>query len=475
MNTKNKSKNAQDFIAKICDEYGTGDFIFRGTTKVFSGDDDGVNSSLYRWAEDEGAIDEDYTPPMIEKEIVDDARRHFPDKTSNIEILTDIRHYGGRVNLIDFTYNLYVSLFFACNGNFDEDGEIIILNKKQLSLIPEIKYDDDDSKEEGARTGAIEPAKTQTSQLRVVAQDSIFVYFDEGYIGKPYFKDEKIPKELKKDILDYIRKITNINQNTIYNDLIGFIANEENYDKARIFFYKGRAKSSLGKYEEAIEDYSKAIERNPQFIRAYYNRGVTNRNLRRDEEAIKDYSKAIELDPQFTVAYNNRGLSKHDLGKYQEAIKDYDKAIAINSQPAVAYNNRGLSKNKLGKYKEAIKDYNQAIEIDPEDIAAYINRGNANSSLGKHKEAIKDYNQAIELNPQYAEAYCNRGLSKFSLGKYEEAIKDYDKVLELDPNFIAAIAARVNRENAKRKLGDETEAAENVAKAKELKKSKPDD
>ena len=267
MNTKNKSKAAQDFIAKLCDEYSEGNFIFRGTIEIFSGKFDGVNSSLYRWANDENAVDEHYKPPMIEKEIVDSARKHFLDQASNIEILTDIRHYGGKVNLIDFTRNLYIALFFACNGDFDQDGEIIILDINNLSPITEIEYD----KNKLVKMGIIEPAKTQASQLRVVAQDSIFVYFEEGYIGRSHFKNKIIPKEMKKGILDFIKKVNNINQNTIYNDLIGFIENEENYDMARILFYRGNAKYQSGKYEKAIEDYSKAIELNPQYTTSVYN------------------------------------------------------------------------------------------------------------------------------------------------------------------------------------------------------------
>ena len=145
MSTKNKTEAAKVLIAEICNKYSEGNFIFRGTPEIFSGKPTGVNSSIYRWAKKKKAISEHHKPPQIEKEIVEKVRRLFPDKTSNIEILTDIRHYGGKVNLIDFTRSLYVALFFACNGNLNDEGMM----------------------------GIIEPAKTQATQLRVVAQDSI--------------------------------------------------------------------------------------------------------------------------------------------------------------------------------------------------------------------------------------------------------------------------------------------------------------
>ena len=62
----------------------------------------------------------------------------------------------------------------------------------------------------------------------------------------------------------------------------------------------------MGRDEDAIKDFTKAIEINPLFAEAYYNRGKYNDkyllgvsldNLGRKEEAIKDYIKAIEINP----------------------------------------------------------------------------------------------------------------------------------------------------------------------------------
>ena len=55
-------------------------------------------------------------------------------------------------------------------------------------------------------------------------------------------------------------------------------------------------------------------------------------SLGKPEEAIKDYTKAIELDPKDAEAYNNRGTEFSSLGKSEEAIKDYTKAIELNPQ-----------------------------------------------------------------------------------------------------------------------------------------------
>jgi tetratricopeptide (TPR) repeat protein len=56
------------------------------------------------------------------------------------------------------------------------------------------------------------------------------------------------------------------------------------------------------------------------------------------EQAISDYTKAIEINPKSASAYTDRGLAYKRKGEYDLAISDYTKAIEINSKDAVAYN-----------------------------------------------------------------------------------------------------------------------------------------
>ena len=201
---------------------------------------------------------------------------------------------------------------------------------------------------------------------------------------------------------------------------------------AEYYFNQGIVNFYENNYQEAIEDYDKAIELDhPNSAQAYNNRGNAKQRLGDHEGAIQDYDKAIGLNDDYAEAYNNRGAAKAELKEYQRAIEDFDKAIERNRDYAQAYNNRGNAKQRLGDHEGAIKDFDKAIELNLKDAEVYYNRGLAKSALEKYKEAIEDFDKAIELNRDYAQAYINRGKAKLDLEDYQGAIKDFEKAKEL--------------------------------------------
>ena len=235
---------------------------------------------------------------------------------------------------------------------------------------------------------------------------------------------------------------------------------------AEEYFKKGYDAHYKGDFNGAIEDYTKAIEIDPNDAMAYNNRGNAKHELSDYHGAIEDYTKAIEIDTDFALAYNNRSVAKHELSDYQGAIEDWTKAIEIEPTNTMAYYSRSVSKHKLSDYQGAMEDCNKAIGLDPDFAGAYYSRGLVKIILSDYHGAIEDFDKAIEINPEYAEeAYTNRGIAKSYLKDYHGAIEDFDKAIEINPEYAGAYH---NRGATKSTLFEYQEAIEDYTKAIEI-------
>lgn len=91
--------------------------------------------------------------------------------------------------------------------------------------------------------------------------------------------------------------------------------------------------------------------------RIYFNRGHELAQLGRYEEAIKDFSTAITIYPGYDITYCDRATAEYMLGQYQAALSDYNRALAINPENPICYMGRGLTHNSLGSYQAAEADF----------------------------------------------------------------------------------------------------------------------
>ena len=382
-NPEKRPCTIQDIIRTIESKSEDGVYIYRGERRLhkehpYCGK---VSSNLWR---EYGIEDERFDIEVIQTEMLNAAKKHIgqlpqdfrvdfttlrnvsgadTEETIDFEILTEIQHYEGKTNLIDFSTDYLIALFFACDGSPDEDGRVVL--QKTDPIKHWIKH-------------------PQNPRHRVIAQKSVFVRPPRGFIEPQENDIVLIPANLKQPMLQHLRKYHSISTETIYNDLHGFIRNQDIHGDAYTCFYKGFAchnrvdkattvNLKQREYERAIEHYTKAIELKSDFPDAYMNRGIIYAAKSDFDRAIEDYNMAIKLKPDHAGAYNNRGLAYDDKGDFDRAIEDYNKAIQLMPEFVEAYNNRGASYHKKGDFDRAIENYNKAIQINPDYTTAHNN------------------------------------------------------------------------------------------------------
>ena len=426
-----------EIIKLIAQKSIEGGYLFRGEAKCY----ENVSSGLYR--EIMRGVSEPFDVEEIQQRHLDTSKR-FTTETDDVQILTQLQHYGDITNLIDFTTDYHISLFFACDGAPDETGRVILLR----------------ANEDEANAQIFRPTIPLN---RVLAQKSVFVRPRKGIVLPNDIIP--IPPEMKQPILKHLRRSHGISRETIYNDLLGFIKVRRAQRAAEDECDTGHAYHQNRDYGKAIEHYSRAIETDPQMFVAlvnrsdayckiacyeraaqdadlaieiyphhpapYNNRGNAYGNQGLNDWAIEDFSKAIELDPQHYSAFVNRGNAYANKGDYERAVQEYNAAIGISSDQVEVYCHRGLAYGYLGDTELAIGDFTSAIELDPSCAQAFANRANAYILQGRLTHAIDDCNIGISLEPEGAINYYNRAIALTGLGKWEEAHSDISKATSL--------------------------------------------
>ncbi|MEK7724537.1 MAG: tetratricopeptide repeat protein [Acidobacteriota bacterium] len=246
------------------------------------------------------------------------------------------------------------------------------------------------------------------------------------------------------------------------------------------YYNRGLAYNFQKKFQQAIADFNKTLQLNPQYWKAYSGRGYAYLMLQNYELAIREFTSAIQLNPNDNISYDNRGLCYKALGRNDLAQADFNKAAQIKSgvttptpkptpTPTVTNSEEdfelGYQALQSKNYQQAIFYYNRYLSKNPNNAVGYYNRGLANDYLNNANQAITDYSMTIQINPQYTNAYINRGFVYASQNKLELALRDYSTAIQLDPNNKLAYR---NRAVTYKALGQTALAEADLAKVAQL-------
>lgn len=176
----------------------------------------------------------------------------------------------------------------------------------------------------------------------------------------------------------------------------------------------------------------------PQTLLApiYRKRGNTYSSYGNYQQAIADFDRALELDPNYNFAYRSRGWAYYQFKDYQRAFADFNYALELDPNDAHAYYSRGWAYDALKSYQQATADFGRAIELDPNFSWAYCGRGWVYHDLKDYQQAIADFNHALELAPNDDWPYRLRGQTYLWLKDIKQSKADYIRSWELNPSLI---------------------------------------
>jgi len=201
----------------------------------------------------------------------------------------------------------------------------------------------------------------------------------------------------------------------------------------------------MGRLDEALENYEKAVTFNPSYAEAHCNMGVIYKQKQELEKAIACYCHCLDSNPQCEVASKNIAIAFTDMGAIAQtqnniklATEMYEEALYYNFQHATAHYNLAVLYTDQGRIHEAVMYYEQCILLEHPSPEAANNLGLLYKDLGRYHKAIAMYQSAIKKNSSFSPAHNNLCAVYIILGQLDKALEHVSKALELDPNFTEA-------------------------------------
>jgi len=105
-------------------------------------------------------------------------------------------------------------------------------------------------------------------------------------------------------------------------------------------------------------------------------RGSAHLKSGKVENAIGDFSRAIEVDSDYAKAYHLRGLAREAAGEDDDALKDLNKAIDINPEYGAAYFSRATLLTKMGQEDSATEDMKMVTHLTSVNLETFANENN---------------------------------------------------------------------------------------------------
>jgi len=200
-----------------------------------------------------------------------------------------------------------------------------------------------------------------------------------------------------KDVIDYI--------NNKISSTVKSRDEEFNYLLAKAYYFKGDydlAKKTLNSLmkQGIVDEKITKLKKNVETINDAKTKANSLFKSEKYEEAINEYTKLLEFDPEnknfISIILTNRALCLKKQGKNMEALKDVDEAIQNNPNYSTAYIRRALIYEELNMFDDAKSDLSKAKELDPSNskIEGYLNEANQKADNARNR----DYYQILGIN-----------------------------------------------------------------------------
>jgi tetratricopeptide (TPR) repeat protein len=205
-------------------------------------------------------------------------------------------------------------------------------------------------------------------------------------------------------------------------------------ERPKTAYEKGEAAMAEGHYEDAIEEFKKAIALgDSESNKAQHALGLAYLKLDRREEAIAAFRAAIRKSPELAEAHYDLGRVYYENGEFNTAAASFEEAIRQNPDFFDALLALGKTYQHSGIHAKSVDVLRKATLLRPDAIDAKSELGAAFILAGQPEEAVPVLREAVRLSPQSAFAYTNLGQAYRLMAKFQDALDSLQEAIRISP------------------------------------------
>ncbi len=201
------------------------------------------------------------------------------------------------------------------------------------------------------------------------------------------------------------------------------------------YFQQGSQALSKKRPAQAVTNFRKAVQLNPQMGAAWRGLGVALGKQNKWTEAAKAQEKATDLQNEYAPGWVLRGWAEHRSGNHRGGATSLQRAVLLDKNNLEAHNALGVVYLFLEDPKRAEVSTRKVLDLDPKNGTAYFNLGLSLDRQGRYQEAVASQEQAHRFEPRNPHPLIAQAIGYDALGQKKEARKAYSKALGLDPGY----------------------------------------
>ena len=213
---------------------------------------------------------------------------------------------------------------------------------------------------------------------------------------------------------------------------------------------------------EGVDDYSRAIERDPNMVDAYVNRGYVRNDTQDAEDAIKDFETALRLSPDNGVAHLGMAFSQLELHHGRMALVEVELAAKQLGESGATHLARATAYRQQRLMRPAEREYLAAIQVAPDDLKLQLALADTQDREHHYLDSVHTLNSALRLSPDDPLIYAALAHDYSELHDRERTLR-YVEAAEKSSSSQSAIL--LNTGDALLTLGDRQGAMERFTRA----------